>query len=111
MFYGGRIDQSRSQIYLRRREFRIQTFFENKLQAFITKKKAPKTSYFSDGEIVKEHYKAKMLSMLPFLKDIRRLKLEMFGNADFFLTRGFDKKTKWLPFLHQKDVISEPKPE
>jgi hypothetical protein len=29
-----------------------------------------------------------MLSMLPFLKDIRRLKLEMFGNENFFLTRG-----------------------
>jgi hypothetical protein len=47
--------------------------------------------------------------MLPFLKDIRRLKLEMFANANFFGTRGFDKTTKWLAFLHQKDVISEPK--
>jgi hypothetical protein len=52
-----------------------------------------------------------MLSMLPFLNDIRRLKLEMFGNENFFLNKRFDKTTKWLPFLNKKDVISEPKPE
>ena len=48
-----------------------------------------------------------MLSMLTFLKYIRRLNLEMFGNENFFPNNRFDKTTKWLPFLNEKDVISE----
>jgi hypothetical protein len=39
MFFGGKIDQSRSHIYLRSSEVRTKKTFDNKLQAFVTKKK------------------------------------------------------------------------
>jgi hypothetical protein len=39
----GELTNHVARFYLRRREFRIQIFSENKLQAFITKKKALKT--------------------------------------------------------------------
>ena len=39
MFFGGKIDQSRSHIYLRSCEVRTKMFFDNKLQALVTQKK------------------------------------------------------------------------
>ena len=35
-----------------------------------------------------------MLSMLPFLKDIRLLKLEMFGNENLFLNKRIRQNNK-----------------
>ena len=45
--------------------------------------------------------------MLPFVKDIQRLKLKMFGNTTFVSSKISNETTKWLLFLHQKDFISQ----
>ena len=43
-----------------------------------------------------------MLSMLPFLKDIRRLKLEMFANANFLEQEDSTKQQNGLRFSTKK---------